>query len=186
MDHYEFEPGKLSDEETQKILSQRECGDCNLCCKYTGINELKKHRGIMCKNLIEHKCTIYQDRPKACSTFYCGWRLGMFAEDERPDKMGFLVAFKPVEEDPSQVWAMICVADREWQEPGRDLLPKLCRELYRNTKHVAVYDGKKVTLFQVDGSIIGGTAKSIPGEWEQQDITNVRPIGFIKVEEGAK
>lgn len=36
-------------------------------------------------------CRIYNLRPLLCRQFFCGWRLGLGTEDDRPDKTGVII-----------------------------------------------------------------------------------------------
>jgi hypothetical protein len=72
----------------------RTCGTCHACCIVLGIEELKKHTNQACKHLDgrdpEHRCSIYDRRPKACSEYTCAWRQGLFEEDFSPQQVGFV------------------------------------------------------------------------------------------------
>lgn len=80
----------------------RSCGECYACCVHLGIEELKKWPGQTCRHLDGAsgpftRCTIYQNRPLACSTYYCGWIAGLGSDDYRPDKSGILTTFYPAD-----------------------------------------------------------------------------------------
>ncbi len=54
--------------------SQRQCGDCSLCCKVLGIPELDKPKDSWCPNFAPGiGCRIYGDRPPSCRNFNCRW-----------------------------------------------------------------------------------------------------------------
>ena len=54
--------------------SQRQCGDCSLCCKVLGIPELEKPKDSWCPNFAPGiGCRIYADRPPSCRNFNCRW-----------------------------------------------------------------------------------------------------------------
>ena len=54
--------------------SQRQCGDCSLCCKVLGIPELEKPKDSWCPNFTAGiGCRIYVDRPPSCHNFSCRW-----------------------------------------------------------------------------------------------------------------
>ena len=56
------------------ILPGRSCGTCTLCCKVLKIEEMAKPQGNWCPQCdIGTGCKIYEDRPKECATFYCGY-----------------------------------------------------------------------------------------------------------------
>jgi hypothetical protein len=54
--------------------TQRQCGDCSLCCKVLGIPELEKPKDRWCPNFVASVgCRIYADRPPSCRSFICRW-----------------------------------------------------------------------------------------------------------------
>jgi hypothetical protein len=78
----------------------RECGDCNVCCTAMHVAALDKPAGTPCEHQADAGCGIYQNRPSVCRNWYCMWirdRGSVFAEDERPDKLGvFFTAGAPL------------------------------------------------------------------------------------------
>ncbi len=93
------------------LVPGRECNECTVCCINLQINEpeLQKKADEPCPNLSSGKgCAIYNDRPGVCRTWYCGWRIMPFVnEDMRPDKSRILIRtdgtplfiFQPLEKD---------------------------------------------------------------------------------------
>ncbi len=59
-------------------MSDRECGDCSLCCKLPSIADLGKPTDTWCQFCKPGKarCTIYDTRPEACRKFECEWLKG--------------------------------------------------------------------------------------------------------------
>lgn len=78
-----------------RLIAGRECGSCNVCCVALTIRdpELQKAGGYRCRNARrDNSCAIYDTRPQACRSFYCGWRfLKWIREPLRPDRSGVLV-----------------------------------------------------------------------------------------------
>src|SRR5262245_37176595 len=78
-----------------QLVPNRECGECNVCCKALLIDEptLQKPPGVLCANWKPARgCGIYDTRPAACRGFFCGWRMMPELGDElRPDRSGILV-----------------------------------------------------------------------------------------------
>ena len=91
----------------------RECGDCDLCCTVAGVpgctvagercQFLKSGTVTLIKPVIgeggvdfkttyhpKKGCSIYDKRPRMCRTWFCGWRLGIGDDDDRPDKTGII------------------------------------------------------------------------------------------------
>ncbi len=68
-----------------------DCGECNICCtilKVKGVTKAKE----TCGNLCESGCSIYENRPDACSHFKCAYLTSNWKEEFRPDKSGIMVA----------------------------------------------------------------------------------------------
>jgi hypothetical protein len=59
-----------------RVVAGRECGSCTLCCKVAAVEEVNKPNGIWCPHCVAgQRCTIYQQRPPSCRSFYCQWML---------------------------------------------------------------------------------------------------------------
>lgn len=92
----------------------RKCGSCDLCCTIypvpgiTGkddrcrfarsgtVTEMKVQVGEFGVDFApsyhpQTGCGIYDKRPRMCRQFFCGWRLGLGEDDERPDKTGVVL-----------------------------------------------------------------------------------------------
>ena len=66
-------------------VPERECGDCSECCTLHGMPGGSKP----CRYLAEGGgCSIYERRPTTCRTWFCEWRYGLGAEEDRPDRIG--------------------------------------------------------------------------------------------------
>ncbi|MFS7249338.1 YkgJ family cysteine cluster protein [Rahnella rivi] len=79
------------------LVKGRKCGSCSVCCVSLKITEptLKKEADIPCINLRpQGGCSVYENRPPVCKTWYCGWRLLPFmGPGLRPDRSKVLVRF---------------------------------------------------------------------------------------------
>jgi len=77
------------------LVAGRTCGSCNVCCVALTIDdpELQKPQGIRCRNARpDNSCAVYDNRPRTCRGFYCGWRLFKWIREPlRPDRSGVLV-----------------------------------------------------------------------------------------------
>ena len=59
-----------------RLVADRECGTCTLCCKVAAVEELSKPNGVWCHHCVKgQRCTIYERRPASCYNFYCQWML---------------------------------------------------------------------------------------------------------------
>jgi hypothetical protein len=64
----------VQEESERPVASGRVCGDCGLCCKLIGIDELDKPAGRWCDHWkAGGGCSIYAQRPGECRSFLCGW-----------------------------------------------------------------------------------------------------------------
>ena len=54
--------------------SNRQCGECQLCCKLLPVEELNKKSGVRCHNQRSGLgCQIYPTRPLSCRVWSCRW-----------------------------------------------------------------------------------------------------------------
>lgn len=84
--------------EWTKITAERKCGSCYACCVWLGIVELQKHTAQACKHLSgtlsddgTKRCSIYADRPTACSRYQCLWVEGYGPDWLQPSNSGILL-----------------------------------------------------------------------------------------------
>jgi hypothetical protein len=73
----------------------RQCGDCQLCCKLLPIQELNKAAGDRCQHQ-RHGigCNIYPNRPNCCQLWNCRWLAGDNT-GARPDHAHYVVDIMP-------------------------------------------------------------------------------------------
>lgn len=66
----------------------RHCGTCSACCRWPSVAEIDKPARVACRFLAKQgfRCTIYEDRPKACSDYRCTWLRGMGSAIENRDR----------------------------------------------------------------------------------------------------
>jgi len=80
---------------SRPLVQGRACGECTACCISLRIDEteLKKSADVKCSFLsVNGGCSIYEDRPSVCRTWYCGWRkFPEVDESMRPDKCGLMI-----------------------------------------------------------------------------------------------
>ena len=71
-------------------MQNRECGNCNMCCKLPEIPSINKKSYSWCKNCnIGEGCNIYEKRPEKCKEFVCLYVTGL--TDLKPNKCGFFI-----------------------------------------------------------------------------------------------
>lgn len=89
-------------------INVKPCGECAACCTVLGVEALKKYAGRTCKHLDgripDKRCSIYDKRPEACSTYICEWKSAKQLGDEfRPDRVGFIITGYYIQEKISLV-----------------------------------------------------------------------------------
>jgi hypothetical protein len=88
----------------------RDCGDCRMCCKVSGIREWGRHEdgrdyewekleGQWCQySTKKERCQVYQYGPPvraiACASYTCAWRDGIGLDRHRPDRSRLVVTFE--------------------------------------------------------------------------------------------
>ena len=77
----------------------RECGECSMCCKLLGVEELEKPKNKWCSHCkISEGCAIYESRPPSCRNFKCLWIINdKMPEELRPDRAK-VVFYEPQED----------------------------------------------------------------------------------------
>jgi hypothetical protein len=80
-----------------KSENERTCGNCTACCDgWLQIEVLgyRVHRGNPCPFSVEHRCSIYSERPQhPCREFICGWLVfsSPLPDWMRPDKSDMIM-----------------------------------------------------------------------------------------------
>ncbi len=75
------------------LVPERTCGSCIACCVIPRIEapSFTKEAGVMCVHCSGQDCSIYEERPNPCRTFYCLWRrVGTMPDSLRPDRTGVM------------------------------------------------------------------------------------------------
>jgi len=81
------------------LVPGRTCGSCVACCVIPRIDapNFIKEAGVMCVHCSGNDCTIYEDRPAQCRTFYCLWRrVGTMPDSLRPDRTGVMFTIERI------------------------------------------------------------------------------------------
>ena len=78
-------------------LPARECGECTLCCKVVGVEELKKAGGTWCTHCAASGgCGIYATRPQECRDFMCAWLESHTLDEQwKPSRCKFVISAEP-------------------------------------------------------------------------------------------
>jgi hypothetical protein len=76
----------------QEIKFDRQCGDCNMCCKwlYHIVDNKELKPGTPCFYL-DGNCTVHEKRPQACRDYFCAYIQGLLPEWMKPNKCNILV-----------------------------------------------------------------------------------------------
>lgn len=124
-------------EKMLKVIQDRTCESCKACCVVLAVrleDEIKP-AGETCKHLCSVGCGIYEQRPRDCSEYLCGWRGGLGDAEHRPDRVGVLLSPK---ENKPEVRELIgqehsFIAHEVWpgafnEERGRHFMHKVATQ----------------------------------------------------------
>lgn len=80
----------------------RRCGTCAVCCEVLGVIELDKAPGSACRFVLSDTgaggaCGIHAQRPGGCRAYACAWKLGLYDDGARPDRIGALLEWHELE-----------------------------------------------------------------------------------------
>ena len=142
--------------------SQRQCGDCSLCCKVLGIPELEKPKDSWCPNFAPGiGCSIYKNRPPSCRDFNCRWLTDTTMGPEwKPSLCKMVINSRPglfvVHVDPA--------ATRPWSaEPYIPVLKRLSAQGLTRGVVVMVIERRRTIVIlpdrEVDLGLIGPDAR---------------------------
>jgi hypothetical protein len=75
----------------RKVVADRNCGSCSLCCKVVSIPELSKPAGQWCRHCQPGRgCGIHAQRPYVCRGAYCEWMVSQGLGSEwKPERAKF-------------------------------------------------------------------------------------------------
>ncbi len=126
----------------------RSCGTCSACCRWPSVAEIDKPAREPCRFLGKqgYRCTIYSDRPEACSAYHCTWIRGhgsSMDSRDRPDSCGVLIDRR------STQFGVVLVAKSLF--PGAAMSPKGQRAIERTTRD----EGLPCLVINDDDQIIG-------------------------------
>ena len=73
----------------------RECGECDLCCKWLSHDVYGQQVSINnpCR-FIKNGCSIHPNRPAQCKRYFCMWAQGVLPEWMYPKDIGVIVSVK--------------------------------------------------------------------------------------------
>ena len=120
----------------------KSCGSCTMCCKLMGIAELKKPAWTECVHVAPGMgCRIYEQRPRSCRQFICGWLLdpGMGPE-LKPDQCHVIF-----HQQAGQNIVATCDADHPnaWRQPDvLEFLHRLVVSLGPSRKVIVMEKGR--------------------------------------------
>lgn len=152
----------------------RSCAGCTMCCKIFGIPELSKPRHQWCVHCsIGVGCKIYDQRPKSCREFFCGYLVDeRVPEHWKPSKSRMVLTSEDngrrlvIDVDPGRLDA--------WKKaPYYAEIKKMAVAAVRNRGQVILWQGKNAIAILPDrekhlgpisaGQIIVTTERDGPG-----------------------
>jgi hypothetical protein len=153
------------------LVPGRTCKDCTLCCKLLEVAPLAKPRAVWCTHCDQKRgCGIYDDRPAACQSFYCGYRrLAHIDERWKPSKAKFLINYEQaahrivIHVDPIRAGA--------WRaEPFYSTLKQWARQAAAEGGSVVVWTGPRLTV------VLSNADKDLGEVRDDQYIVPVRRV----------
>lgn len=168
----------------------RTCGSCTACCTYLGVEELHKYSGQKCRHLLgpasgSKRCSIYKQRPAACSGYYCIWLAGWGPDNLRPKDSGILLTGYPSERGgPSQVSITANVFNLAKARPHiSQLLGELMSLPSLDELRLIYLESRKATMFR-DGFVYDCELLAPdPGDYEAlQFMAHEPPVGRYAVQ----
>lgn len=78
-------------------MTERQCGECQLCCRVLPVRELGKGAHDRCVHQKFMKgCNNYAHRPMSCRLWNCRWLVNDDADGmKRPDRAGYVIDIMP-------------------------------------------------------------------------------------------
>jgi len=96
-------------------MSERSCGDCDVCCNILEVKEINKKTYKNCDHRAEGGgCGIYESRPHSCRTWDCSYILGLMPNKEslKPNNLGLM--FYPVSAKNNDLGIDILMGQEVW------------------------------------------------------------------------
>jgi hypothetical protein len=138
-----------------KLIPDRTCGTCMMCCKVYAIREFNKPAGRWCVHAERGRgCTIYGSHPKTCKGFYCDWRADPTLGPEwKPDKAHFILAvdlsfYRAVTVTPDPA-----MPDAWKREPYYSAMKRWATRFVRENKKILVVHRGFVTVVLPDRDV---------------------------------
>ena len=149
----------------------RRCGPCKACCKATGVVELDKAPGVMCKHACAVGCGIYDERPSSCIEYRCSWLRGSHTKEERPDRIGLVGMPWVVDQSIHPDGQILCCIEVHPGSGKTSRAQRFIRKINDQGFPVAVYGapGSQILVYYPDGvrEVFG---PSLSWEQEKADI----------------
>ena len=101
----------------------RECGECDLCCKWLSHNVYGQDITLdsPCR-FLNNGCSIHPNRPPQCKRYFCMWAQGVLPEWMFPKDIGIIVSVKNW---PYGQWLELSDPEKKMTEEIFDELQKL-------------------------------------------------------------
>jgi len=136
------------------IVAGRSCANCTLCCKILKIDALNKPRDVWCSHCRPASgCSIYNDRPDECRSFYCGYLIEKrFGEEWKPSHSKIVLV---IDSSGNRIAAHVDPQrpDAWKQEPYYPQLKEWAKSGVPQGKQVAVQIGQRTHFIMPDRDI---------------------------------
>lgn len=149
----------------------RPCGTCYACCIWLGIDAkaeqnkvaVRKFPGQTCTKLDGTnpicRCSVYDNRPKACERYNCAWKSGFTTDLDRPDKAGMLCTVYPGETTDMSMTIFIFAPEKcgELSDQTSPLFRMLNEAIFHKILDVRIVNPHNRVVFHfINGKIYRG------------------------------
>ena len=166
--------------------SERQCGECTLCCKVMAIEELAKPASTWCQHCKPGRgCLIYADRPAECRSFSCLWLVnGHLDQQWKPSKSKLVLT---TSDDGIEVRCDPGFADAWRKEPFRSEIREWALSGETHDVTVVVIVGQRMILVtserEFDLGVVGPDQR-IVRELEGTRVVNAAVVKASDLEGG--
>jgi hypothetical protein len=148
-------------------MTNRTCGDCQLCCRVLPTKEIGKPANTRCTNQCRGGCAIYSHRPMSCQLWSCRWLMGDDVGG-RPDRTHLVVdmvpdyiTLRPHDGSAETHLAVVQV----WLDPA-------FRHAHRDPAFRRWLDAEKqiamVRYSPTEGFVLAPPSRSADGRWHEE------------------
>lgn len=143
---------------TGRLPAIRQCDGCTLCCKVVAVNALAKPQGVWCQHCRAGVgCTIYDERPRECAEYECGYLVLPGLGAEWKPSVARLILSREVNENRLNVHVDAGRPDAWRREPYYAQIKKWARAAMPERGQVIVMIGQRAIAILPEHEVDLGT-----------------------------